>query len=475
MAFVNLPPNLQDMFYSITDRIAKLETGPNAAAYSAQSAQETAQSAQSSAQSADAKAANAGAQATAAAIAAGIAQAQATTALAAANTAYNAAINSLQPSASTIVNASNQMTAISTNGITVYSGSSSSSGARVVMNSLGLAGYNSSGSATFSISASTGAAVFSGSVTGSTITGGTLNIAGNAIIDSSGLLTATGATITGTINATAGYFGTSSNGFSINSTGMIGVGGGVISGGIITTSTGSNAVVLDGSNNALGIKYGGSYAGWLLGIGSGAFMMHYGTTPDIVSGYPRTSVSSTTASLAANASNSLSVTTSGNNMQGAMTFGSTVTVNSSLTGNSSATFGSGSLLFEFLSSSGNVRVAQTYNQAVSGRAMQISSAGLYGTTASTERKKHNINPYAINTNTLLQLEPVSFNYIESIDEEQNPEYGFIAEDADRLGLYELVGYDKEGLPDYFAYEKLPVFLLQLAKEQDARLKALEGK
>ena len=95
----------------------------------------------------------------------------------AAQTAYNAAIASLQPSASTIVNASNQITAVNTNGITVYSGANAGSGARIVMNSLGLAGFDSSSTdantgATFSISATTGAAVFKGSIqSGSTITG----------------------------------------------------------------------------------------------------------------------------------------------------------------------------------------------------------------------------------------------------------------------------------------------------------------
>ena len=59
------------------------------------------------------------------------AQATATQALADAAVAYSAAVGSLQPSASTIVNASNQMTAIAANGITVYSGASASSGARV--------------------------------------------------------------------------------------------------------------------------------------------------------------------------------------------------------------------------------------------------------------------------------------------------------------------------------------------------------
>jgi hypothetical protein len=133
--------------------------------------------------------------------------ADAAAALAEANEAYTAAIGSLQPSADTIVNASNQITAINGTGITVYSGASATSGARVVLNSAGLAGFNTGGTATFSISASTGAAVFSGSVTGSTITGGTLNIGGNAIIDSSGFLTATGATITGTITSSNGTIG----------------------------------------------------------------------------------------------------------------------------------------------------------------------------------------------------------------------------------------------------------------------------
>jgi len=145
-----------------------------------------------------------------------------------------------------------------------------------------------------------------------------------------------------------------------------------------------------------------------------------------------------------------------------------------LTVTNSVTFGAITQQFEFLSSSGNVRVAQTYGNSVSGRTMLVSTTGLYGTSASTERKKHNIKPYAIDTNALLQLEPVSFNYLESIDEEQNPEYGFIAEDADRIGLYELVGYDKEGLPEYFAYEKLPIFLLQLIKELKAEIDQLKG-
>lgn len=177
------------------------------------------------------------------------AQEKAITALANAATAYSSAIGSLQPSANTIVNASNQITAINGTGITVYSGASATTGARVVLNSLGLAGYTSASTgsdngASFSISATTGIATFAGNITtGATITGGTMNIGGNAIIDSSGYLTATGATITGTINATGGTF-----------TGT--VNGGTFVGGIFrTAATGNTRVEINSTTSVDLIKF----------------------------------------------------------------------------------------------------------------------------------------------------------------------------------------------------------------------------
>jgi hypothetical protein len=182
------------------------------------------------------------------------AQSTANTALANAATAYTAAIGSLQPSANTIVNASNQMTAINGGGITVYSGASASSGARVVLNSAGLAGFDSGGTATFSITASTGAAVFSGSVTGSTITGGTLNIGGNAIIDASGYLTATGATITGTI--TTSNITVTGGTLTIGSTFAVTAGGVLTAtGATITGTLTSNNVTITGGTLTIGSKF----------------------------------------------------------------------------------------------------------------------------------------------------------------------------------------------------------------------------
>lgn len=184
MAFVNIPPNLQDLFGMLNDRVSKLETGPNQAMYTAEAATGDA----------------------------ALALAEAEAALTEATAAFDKASTAIQTSANTIVNASNQLTAINGNGITVYAGASSSTGARVVLNSAGIAGYNSSNSNTFSIDASNGNVSITGaSFTSGTIYGGSLNINGNCIINTSGFLTATGATVTGTLTASAGAIG----GFSI--------------------------------------------------------------------------------------------------------------------------------------------------------------------------------------------------------------------------------------------------------------------
>lgn len=363
----------------------------------------------------DADAAAAQAAATAAAAAAGVAQADATEALADAAIAYTAAIGSLQPSANTIVNAQNQMTAINGTGITVFSGASSTSGARVVLNSLGLAAYGATSSvnitavsgngtnvtytasghsftvgqsitvselapagyngsfvitsvvastsftvantttaavtdangvaerATLAISATTGNAVFSGSVTGSTIIGGTLNIAGKAIIDAAGLLTATGATITGTINATAGYFGTPTNGYSISSAGLTSVGTTAITGGTIQTSTGSNAVILNGSANALQIKANTSVVSNMLNFSTSGTIWHHGSTADSSGNtYPQARLTSSSMTIYGGASAYFAAAAAGNTVVGQTTYsGGTHTFSDTLTASSTFNANSG--------------------------------------------------------------------------------------------------------------------------------------
>lgn len=170
----------------------------------------------------------------------------------AATTAYNAAIASLQPSASTIVNASNQITAVNTNGITVYSGGSATTGARIVMNSAGIAGFdatstNASTGATFSISASTGAAIFKGSIqSGSTITGA--EITGSSFT-STNYTGGTGLALAPTGTGNTILFNVS--GSQIGS--IAAVAGGVVitSGDSSLTMSYAGAVVLDGAYNSI--------------------------------------------------------------------------------------------------------------------------------------------------------------------------------------------------------------------------------
>ena len=88
MEFVNLPPNLQDMFYALSDRIAKLETGPNQPGYDADKAQSTAVSAQSVASQAT--------------TAANLANTQATTAIALANTKNTVFYSGSAPTANAV-------------------------------------------------------------------------------------------------------------------------------------------------------------------------------------------------------------------------------------------------------------------------------------------------------------------------------------------------------------------------------------
>jgi hypothetical protein len=403
----------------------------------------------------DANVAAAVATANAAAATAGTAQSTANTALANAATAYNAAIGSLQPSASTIVNASNQMTAIAANGITVYSGASSSSGARVVMNSVGLAGYDASNNATFSITASTGAAVFSGSVTGATITGGTLNIAGNAIINSSGLLTATGATITGTINATAGYFGTVSNGFSINSTGLVGVGSGIIVGGTITTSSGSNSVSLVGSSNSLTFKNGGSNVGHIVPLSSNGVIMHYGATADGSGGtFPQMFVGSANASMSASSTHSVGVSTS--------------------------------IGINLTASSGGINLNNQTNYpgiaTGSGSTMVVVTTGSrIAYTTSSERFKQDIQYIASPgwLDKVMAMKPITYKTSEDFTIEGEPnetQYGFLAEDIYDLGggLEKAVVLDPLGEPFSLSYDRLTVFLTLAIKELKAEIDQLKG-
>jgi hypothetical protein len=449
MAFVNLPPNLQDMFRALADRISKLETGPSTAMTTAESAQSVATDAEIQAINAGVQANNAAAQATIAQSQATIASTQATTAIATAN-GKNKVTYSTSGPGSTANSVGDIWYQYGTSGtylnkvIAQWSGAGGTSWTSVTVSGLVIANIDAGAITTgtlsaIQISAGSGATSFNVSSTGVMSAQG-VYVKGAIVADSG--------TFTGSIRANDGYFGTGSggtltNGWAIGAAGLTGVGSGTISGGAI-----SGATITANS---------GTIGGWSL------------SATRLYSGASELNASNGNAVLSA-------VTVSSLSSSGTISTNTNQNINSggALTCIGSATFGQSAGLFEYLSSSGNIRVSATYSQTASARAMYVTTSGLYGTLSSTERRKENIVPYAIDMDKLLQLDVKKFNFKPEYDDDQLPQYGFIAEDADMLGLYELTGYDENGLPDYFAYEKLPIFLLQVIQNQEARIKALEG-
>ena len=392
MAYINLPTSLDQMFNDLGDRLSRVETGYNGPQVSADAAQGTAVQAST--------------QAT-------IAQAQATVALQAAQAAYAAGAQSIQISAQTIVNSSNQLTAMNTNGITVYSGASATSGARVVMNSAGIAGFNTYGVTTFAIDASSGAVSTTGAVfTSSTISGGSLNINGNAIIDSSGFLTASGATIQGTITSTNGNIG----GWSISSSRLYNGSSYLDSGGNIVVTG-----IISASGNIGG---GGLSSSAGLSISAGGITVSSGNT---------TLTTLTTGSTA--------------NIYGLLYnqgYAST-------TGSANMRINTGSGLIAYTSSSQRYKV-EIEPQIIPNESVLSLVAKSY--VDKTEYEKNN-----------------------NSDEGLQRWLGLIAEDINKIPVLKdlLVEYDDKGKPNSVYYDRVAVALIPLLQDHEARLAKLEGK
>lgn len=333
---------------------------------------------------------------------------------------------------------------------------------------LGTSGYFGSATNGWQIDSNGITGIGSGYIAGGAIQGTSFNNGnGTFFVNAAGSLVAQNVYVKGAVLGTSGYFGNASNGWQIDSSGITGIGSGYIAGGaiqgttvtggIVQTSTGSNAVVLDGANNALGIKFGGTYAGWLLGIGSGAFMMHYGTTPS-TTGYPRTSVSSTTASLAADGSNSISVTTSGSNFQGNSTFnGTTNTFTNSVVANGTITYPGAAT-------------------AAGSTLVLVGTGSRIGYVSSSRKTKKNIEPLVgTYMDKINALEPVSFDWLEQPEDmPYRKNYGFIAEDTYLIPEIEsVVNLNENDEPITISYDRLAPFFAKALQEIDARLKQLE--
>ncbi len=89
-------------------------------------------------------------------------------------------------------------------------------------------------------------------------------------------------------------------------------------------------------------------------------------------------------------------------------------------------------------------------------------------SSSSVRHKQDIRPFRTQFDNILKVEPVSFKYKDT----QQEDIGYLAEELDRIGLKELVHYEN-GQPFSIKYDKITLYLIEVIKEMKSKLDALE--
>jgi hypothetical protein len=133
-----------------------------------------------------------------------------------------------------------------------------------------------------------------------------------------------------------------------------------------------------------------------------------------------------------------------------------------------------------ISSTGLLTSPQTFAQLVTVgvRTVLVDSSGQIGNATSSLRYKQNIEDLESTTENILKLSPKTFLYKEDVIKNGDNAVrtvGLIAEQAKELGLTYLYNEDENGIPDYFAYDKLSVYLLKVIQEQQSTIKSLTAR
>lgn len=116
--------------------------------------------------------------------------------------------------------------------------------------------------------------------------------------------------------------------------------------------------------------------------------------------------------------------------------------------------------------SGGVQMPNLPNLPSSGTVdLVVDSSGNVTTQGSSVRFKEDLQPLQDDFHKVLLLDPKSFLYKET----GVRGIGYTAEQVDQVGLTDLVAYGAEGEPMGVQYKMLPVYLLELLKEQQSAL------
>lgn len=284
---------------------------------------------------------------------------------------------------------------------------------------------------------------------------------------------------TGTLSATT------INGGTINST--VAITGVTITGGTIKSANSGRHVEIAGTDMKF-YDSSGNYSGRIsaaadgrsstveVNTTSGSGLIAYNGGVDING--PGTNISSGN-----NGNGSiLLLASNGIDANGAFHALSTASVASTLTVNGACDFNGGYARV----GNGYLQVPDTRTRSTTGGlAVFVASNGTYHVGSSSRRFKQDIANYSVDYNSFLSINPVTFRYkseVEEVGESAGTTVGFIAEELEELGLTEYVVLDEKGDPFGINYSNMVVALKDIVTKQDemiksltARIEALESK
>ena len=110
--------------------------------------------------------------------------------------------------------------------------------------------------------------------------------------------------------------------------------------------------------------------------------------------------------------------------------------------------------------------------AVTGRQVQITSAGKLGVATSSARFKDDIRPMNSASEAILKLKPVTFRYKQDIDPDKAPQFGLIAEEVEKVSP-NLVIHDEQGKAFTVRYEAVDAMLLNEFLKEHRKVSELE--
>jgi len=248
---------------------------------------------------------------------------------------------------------------------------------------------------------------------------------------------------------------------------------GTLTGFTVQTSSGSNAVILNGSANALQIKANTTVVSNMLNFSSTGTIWHHGSTPDSTGGtFPQARLTASSMTIYGGSSAYFSANAAGNLVEGSTQATGTWTFTNTVTANSDLNLGS----------SADLRVPLAFSTTTANAAtVWISSSGQFRrSTASSERYKTDIvnlvDVPELNPKALYDLPVRAFRFREGYLPETDDRFGvlvpgFIAEEMD--AIYPAATDYADGVETWNDRMIIPA-MLALIQDQEARIKALEG-